>query len=171
MLTLAPVFLIIALIIKLDSKGPIFFVQQRVGHNQKKFNLFKFRSMYLDNVKLGKYYTEKNDARITRSGKWLRASSLDEIPQLLNVFLGSMSLVGPRPDVPEQIDLYNITDLELRTSVKPGLTGLAQVVLRSEATFEQRKYYDLLYVAQQSLFFDIKILFMTVKQVITKGSY
>lgn len=171
LLLVLPLFLVIALVIRLDSPGPVFFRQVRVGRGGVTFGMYKFRSMVPEAEKLGGYSTAQGDPRITRSGRFLRRTSLDELPQLLNVLLGDMSLVGPRPDVPAQREGYTEEEWRTRHRVRPGITGLAQATVRSEAKPGQRKALDLEYVAKASLWMDVKILFWTVKQVLSKGSY
>ena len=162
-----PVLLIIGLFIKLDSKGPIVFKQERVGLNGKPFLLYKFRSMYTD--KKGTYYTLENDPRITKIGKLIRKTSIDELPQLYNVLIGDMSFVGPRPNVVNQRDQYTKEQWDLRNSVLPGITGLSQITYRSLATSEERLNLDLKYVKTQSLFWDLKILFETFLKILSKN--
>jgi Undecaprenyl-phosphate glucose phosphotransferase len=168
-----PVFAVIALAIRLDSKGPILFVQPRIGFNNRKFNCYKFRTMYADMTDvMADRQTTRGDPRITRVGKWLRKFSLDELPQLLNVMNGSMSLVGPRPHAPntKAADrLFNevVQQYALRHRVKPGITGWAQVNgWRGETTTEEhiknRVRYDLFYIDNWSLHFDIKIACLTI---------
>ncbi len=166
---LIPVLVLISIAIKLDSKGPVIFRQERVGYKGKSFFIYKFRSMIVDSDVNGAYFTSKNDKRVTKVGRFLRRTSLDELPQLLNVLLNDMSLVGPRPNVPAQKVEYRLEEWEKRNSVKPGITGLAQAKLRSEATPEQRTMLDLEYVSKASLFFDFFILWLTIKQVMFKG--
>lgn len=168
---LLPIFFIIAIAIRMDSKGEILFKQTRIGRNGSHFQIYKFRSMVTGAERKGPYYTSENDSRITRVGKFLRKTSLDELPQLINVLKGEMSLVGPRPDVPSQKDIYSEAEWMKRHQVKPGITGLAQATLRSEATTEQRKQMDLEYVDSGNLLLDFKIILLTVKQVLKKGSY
>lgn len=171
LILLLPLFLAIGVAIKLDSKGRIFFRQERVGLNGNLFKIFKFRSMVADAPKRGPYFTAAGDPRITKAGSFLRKTSLDELPQLLNVLLGDMSLVGPRPDVPAQRGQYTEDEWTRRHTVRPGITGLAQATLRSSATPEERKALDLEYVGKADILSDIKILFMTVKQVLCKGGF
>jgi len=171
LLVLLPVFLAIALFIKLDSKGPVFFRQLRVGKNRTEFNMLKFRSMVINAPDIGPYYTSKNDVRITPSGSLLRKTSLDELPQLINVLKGDMSLVGPRPDVLAQQKEYSETDWQKRHSIRPGITGLAQASMRSAASAVERCELDLDYVDRGSWTLDLKILLLTAKQVVFKGSY
>ena len=169
LLLLAPLLLLLAFLIRVDSPGPVLFRQQRVGLGGRQFAILKFRSMVADASKRGGYQTADGDPRITGVGRWLRRSSLDELPQLLNVLSGDMSLVGPRPDVPAQQDLYAQRDWDLRCSVRPGITGLAQASLRSAATPEQRLALDLRYVLQQSIGLDLLVLVRTVGQVLWKS--
>ena len=157
---LSPLFLVVAVLIKKDSLGPVLFRQKRVGLQGKLFYIYKFRTMY-DHM-IGSSSTMNNDPRITKIGKILRKSSIDELPQLLNVLKGEMSLIGPRPDVPEQQKLYTEKQRLKRLSVRPGITGLSQALLRSIATQEQRIALDIEYIEKQSLFFDLKILWDTV---------
>jgi lipopolysaccharide/colanic/teichoic acid biosynthesis glycosyltransferase len=166
-----PLLVVIALAVRLDSAGPVFYRQERVGRGGRRFAILKFRSMVVHADQIGPYHTARGDARITRVGGFLRKTSLDELPQLLNVLRGDMSLVGPRPDVPAQEILYAPADWAKRCSVRPGLTGLAQATLRSAATPEERRRLDLEYVDRASLGFDLKILFLTVRQVLGRGSF
>lgn len=168
---LIPVFIILCIAIMLDSKGNPIFWQARVGKNARLFHLYKFRSMVKDAPKLGGFSTQPGDARITRVGRIIRATSLDEIPQLWNVIIGDMSLVGPRPDVPHQEELYAPEDWQKRLSVRPGITGLAQVTKRSTATPEERLALDLHYVDDPSVVSYFKILLQTVRLVLTKLAY
>jgi lipopolysaccharide/colanic/teichoic acid biosynthesis glycosyltransferase len=166
---LTPLFALIALAIKLDSRGPVFFRQKRVGLGGEPFQIFKFRSMVVDAPKLGPFYTSTNDPRITPVGRILRKTSLDELPQILNVLLGEMSIVGPRPNVFEQRDQYTEEEWNLRNSVLPGITGLAQATRRSAATTEERNSLDLDYVRRSSLRLDLQLILMTVRQVVFTG--
>ncbi len=165
----APIFLIISVLIKVDSQGPVLFKQVRIGKNGKNFNIYKFRSMKGGAESTGPHFTSKNDVRITSIGKIIRKSSLDEIPQLYNVLVGDMSLVGPRPNVPLQREEYTEREWCKRNSVRPGITGLAQATLRSSATKQQRTNLDLEYVENASFFYDMNILCLTVKQVVSRG--
>lgn len=166
-----PLLIVIAVLICLDSKGGVLYTQERVGRFGKTFKIFKFRSMVSNADQLGGYSTSKGDARITKVGSFLRKTSLDELPQIINVFLGDMSLVGPRPDVPAQRENYTQSEWNKRNSVSPGITGLAQATARSLATPERRTALDLEYVDKQSFLFDMKILLMTLKQIAGKGSF
>ena len=133
--------------------------------------MFKFRSMIIDASDKGSYQTAPNDPRITRVGRFLRRNSLDELPQLMNVLLGDMSLVGPRPDVFDQRKFYKESDWVRRVSVRPGITGLAQATVRSSATPTQRLDLDLEYVENAGLLLDLKVLVLTARQIFGKGSY
>jgi lipopolysaccharide/colanic/teichoic acid biosynthesis glycosyltransferase len=171
LLLCSPLLLLLALLVCLDSPGPVLFRQQRIGRGGHPFAILKFRSMVADAAQRGGYQTAKGDPRITRVGRWLRRSSLDELPQLINVLRGDMSLVGPRPDVPAQQSLYAPRDWQLRCSVRPGITGLAQATLRSTATASQRLELDLRYVRQQSLTLDLQVLVQTAGQVMWDGGF
>ncbi len=166
---LAPLLLALGIGVKLSSHGDVLFRQVRVGKNDSRFNLYKFRSMVSDAEAIGSYQTADNDSRITGFGGFLRRTSLDELPQLFNILKGEMSLVGPRPDVPAQRSNYSPEEWNERISVKPGLTGLAQATVRSEAVENERLMLDLEYVRNANLITDIKIIMMTVRQVMTKG--
>lgn len=170
LLALSPFLLAVAAAIVLESGRPVFFRQQRVGRGGVTFGLYKFRSMVPDAATIGPYFTATDDPRITRIGRFIRRTSIDELPQLLNVILGHMSLVGPRPDVPAQRSLYTEADWAERCSVRPGITGLAQALLRSEATPEQRLALDLRYVREQSLWLDLQVLWWTLGRLSGKGS-
>jgi lipopolysaccharide/colanic/teichoic acid biosynthesis glycosyltransferase len=169
LLILLPILLIIATLVKMQDGGPIFFLQYRVGKGGRVFPMWKFRSMVTNAELLGGFSTATGDPRITSVGRVIRRTSLDELPQLFNVLLGDMSIVGPRPDVPAQRDLYTNDEWIVRHTVRPGITGLAQATMRSEATKEQRKVMDLEYVKNASLALDARIIIMTIKQVIFKG--
>jgi len=171
LIILIPVMIIVFLWIKFESKGSAIFVQKRVGRNGSVFHMYKFRSMEANAVTNGPHFTKVNDSRITNSGKFIRRTSLDELPQLFNVLMGDMSLVGPRPNVPVQRDEYTEDEWTKRNTVHPGITGLAQATLRSEATPEERTRLDLEYVEQASFIFDIKIILLTIKQLMLKGSH
>ena len=166
-----PLLLVVALAIRLDSPGPALFRQTRVGMEGRPFPMLKFRSKVVDAERVGGYSTAVGDPRITRVGHFIRRTSLDELPQLFNVLRGDMSWVGPRPDVPAQKGNYSDADWRARHRVRPGITGLAQATLRSAATPAQRLALDLEYVERASLLFDLKILLLTVRQVLGKGSY
>lgn len=173
---LIPVFIIIPILIKMDDGGPIFYRATRIGKNGKPFRMLKFRSMRVNadqeiqklkeqNEVSGAMFKMKNDPRITRIGKLLRQTSLDELPQFFNVLLGDMSLVGPRPPLPDEVVKYTERD-KLRLLVTPGLTGLWQVTARNSVGFEEMVNLDLQYIEKSNIWLDLKIILMTVKVVI-----
>ena len=180
---LTPVFLIVAGLIKLDSKGPVFFIQQRVGLNKRRFNMYKFRTMGQDaekkqhelesqNEVSGPVFKIANDPRITRIGKLLRSTSIDELPQLINVLTGDMALVGPRPLPVRDYEGFEQDWHRRRFSVKPGITCLWQVEGRSDTSFDEWMKMDLRYIDQWSIWLDIKILLKTIPAVIRgSGAY
>ncbi|MDX9902146.1 MAG: sugar transferase [Aliarcobacter sp.] len=163
-------FVIIAILIKLDSKGSVFYRQVRIGQDCKEFEIFKFRTMVSNADQIGGYSTSKNDSRITKMGQFLRRTSLDELPQVVNVILGDMSLLGPRPDVLAQKINYTEKEWIKRHIVKPGISGLAQCRNRHNITNSARKKYDLFYNRKVNFILDMKIIFWTLK-VLKKGSY
>ena len=191
----APLFLAIAVAIKLTSKGPVFFRQQRIGHFGKPFVFVKFRSMYLNNdpkihldyirqLISGKaekqpsngngkgVYKLTADPRVTRVGAFLRKTSLDELPQLINVLRGEMSLVGPRPPIPYEVDTYQTWHRRRVLEAKPGITGLWQVSGRSRVGFDEMVRLDVRYAMQRSFWLDLKILLLTPRAVILgDGAY
>lgn len=169
LLLLSPLLVIVSVVIVIDDYGSPIFKQNRVGLGGKVFCMYKFRSMRLNAAEMGPYFTQNNDPRITRVGRFIRRTSIDELPQLFNVILGDMSIVGPRPDVPIQENNYSKKQWQQRTSVKPGITGLAQASARSDATPEQRIQLDLDYVNKHNFLLDMKIIFMTIKQIVNKG--
>jgi exopolysaccharide biosynthesis polyprenyl glycosylphosphotransferase len=191
LLLFSPVFLASAIAIKLTSVGPVFFRQERLGLNGEYFKLLKFRSMFVNNNHdqhknyIRKYICEQkkaavetgifkltNDDRVTRVGRLLRKTSLDELPQLINVLKGEMSLVGPRPPIPYEYELYDTWHRRRLLSSKPGITGLWQVTGRSRTTFDEMVRLDLKYINEWSLWFDLKILLKTPKAVIGgNGAY
>jgi lipopolysaccharide/colanic/teichoic acid biosynthesis glycosyltransferase len=156
-----PLWLFIGLIIKINSSGPIFFTQSRIGLNGKPFKIFKFRTMKTDSKKYAHCPTDKDNIRITSFGRWLRKLSLDEIPQLINVLRGEMSLVGPRPEMPFIVDTYESYEKK-RLSVMPGITGLWQVSPARNAEIHDNPEYDLLYIEHRDLSLDILILILTI---------
>ena len=175
----APVMIGTAIAIKLTSKGPVFFRQVRAGRHGRKFTMLKFRSMVVDaealraklahlNEMTGPVFKIKKDPRITSIGRIIRATSVDELPQLINVLIGDMSLVGPRPPLPSEVGQYEPWQRR-RLSVKPGLTGLWQVSGRNQVDFEQWMALDLEYIDNWSLWLDLKIIFRTVPAVL-RGS-
>lgn len=169
LVALAPIFGAVALGVALSSPGGVLFRQERVGLDGRVFSIFKFRSMVANAEAVGPYFTSAADSRITPLGRFLRRTSLDELPQLVNVIKGDMSLVGPRPDVPAQRSNYTDEEWLLRHAVRPGITGLAQATSRSECTADERKRLDIEYAQSATLWLDIKILFLTVHQVLFKG--
>jgi lipopolysaccharide/colanic/teichoic acid biosynthesis glycosyltransferase len=172
LLFLSPFLFVVALLIKLDSSGPIFFVQERVGLNGKVFNFIKFRTMVegARNMGLGLEIAQ-GDERITRVGHWLRHWSLDEIPQLINVVRGDMSLIGPRPSTPDQVARYT-PDQRRRLEVRPGLTGWAQVNGRNLIPWPERIELDIWYIDHWSLLLDANILLKTIPVIVwRKGLY
>ena len=156
-MALAPLLLGAALAIALETGLPVLFRQTRVGLNGREFGMYKFRSMVKNAAQVGPYFTTDNDPRITRVGRFVRRTSIDELPQLINVLKGEMSLVGPRPDVPAQRSLYTPVDWAQRCSVRPGITGLAQALYRSDSTEAQRLEADLRYTRDASLWLDLKL--------------
>lgn len=178
----SPVMLGTALAIKLESPGPVLFKQTRVGKNGEHFSCYKFRSMYQDaeerlkelrnqNEADGPVFKMKRDPRITKVGRVIRKLSIDELPQLFNVLRGDMSLVGPRPALPREVAQYNYEQLR-RLHAIPGITGLQQVSGRSDVDFKRWVELDLQYIAEQSIWTDLVILFKTVPAVLfSKGAY
>lgn len=161
LILLSPLFILIAILIKLDSKGPVMFIQERVGKDNKLFNIYKFRTMVIDAVNMGSgVYTEENDPRITQVGRFMRKTSLDELPQLLNILKGEMSFIGPRPTLEYQVKQYNDFQKK-RLLMKPGVTGLAQINGRNSISWLERIKYDVQYVENYSLGLDFKILIKT----------
>lgn len=173
LIVLLPIFLVVAVLIKLDDpKGPVIFKQARVGKDEKEFSMFKFRSMCSDaeeklkellehNEIEGAMFKIKGDPRITKVGKFIRKTSIDELPQLFNVLKGDMSLVGPRPPLPREVEEYTDYDKQ-RLLVVPGCTGLWQVSGRNNLSFHQMVELDLKYIRENSIWKDIKLIFKTV---------
>ena len=171
-IVLSPIFLIIAIAIKLDSKGPVFFLQERLGKNGKVFKIIKFRTMVVNAEHIGDGLKVKseNDNRITRVGKILRKTSLDELPQFVNVLKGEMSIIGPRPPVtyhPHKYEDYS-DEQKKRFNVRPGITGLPQVRVRNSASWDDRIKIDVEYTEKISFIMDIKIFFETFLNIIKK---
>ena len=175
LVVLSPVFLAVAIAIKCDDGGPVFYDQIRIGKNGKKFKMYKFRSMRVnaeDEIEKlqehsevdGAMFKMKNDPRVTRVGKFIRKTSIDEFPQLLNVLLGQMSIVGPRPPLPREVADYTQYDKQ-RLYVKPGCTGLWQVTARNSVGFQEMVNIDLDYIQRRSIWLDLKIMFKTVKVI------
>lgn len=183
LIVLSPLFAVLAIWIKADSKGPVFYRQVRVGRHNRDFRLYKFRSMRPDSDKKGLITVGGHDPRVTRSGYYIRKYKLDELPQLINVFLGDMSLVGPRPEVRKYVDMYTPEQMRV-LDVRPGITSLASIRYRNEndilakASDPDRAYVtqvmpdkiaiDLEYVPKASLLTDIRLIFMTFKEIIVK---
>ncbi|PAU74742.1 sugar transferase [Halomonas salipaludis] len=170
LIVLAPLLLVVAVWIKLDSSGPVFFMQQRAGRGERPFSIFKFRTMQHRAPESIDQHQEQvvsagHDPRITRAGRVIRATSLDELPQLINIFKGDMSVVGPRPVLMEQTEVVP-PGYKKRFSVRPGLTGLAQVRGRRSLGWLEQLAHDAEYVEKQSLALDLKILLLTVKVVV-----
>ena len=183
LLFLSPLFLILAIWIKLDSKGPIFYRQVRVGRGNKDFRIFKFRSMRVGADKQGLITVGGHDPRITRSGYFIRKYKLDEFPQLINVFIGDMSLVGPRPEVRKYVDMYTPEQMHV-LDVRPGVTSLASIRYRNEnelldkaedpdqfyidVVMQDKLAIDLEYVEHASFWYDIKLIFQTFWEIVSK---
>jgi exopolysaccharide biosynthesis polyprenyl glycosylphosphotransferase len=179
LILLSPLFLLVTLLIKVTSRGTVFFAQRRVGYNGRQFSCLKFRTMvenaeerkkellYLNEM-TGPVFKIKNDPRVTPFGRWLRKLSIDELPQLINVLWGDMSLVGPRPPVPSEVDQYHLNDRR-RLSMKPGITCLWQVSGRNRIPFEKWMELDRQYIDRWSLALDLKILVKTIPAVL-RGS-
>ena len=167
---LLPLMLITALAIALEDGFPVLYRQTRLGLGGREFGMFKFRSMVKNADKVGPYFTETGDPRITRVGRLIRITSVDELPQLWNVVVGDMSLVGPRPDVPVQRSLYTDEDWAQRCSVRPGITGLAQALIRSSGSDGERLSLDLRYTRESSVWLDLKIMCWTLGRLSGKGS-
>ena len=173
LIVFSPLFLFVTILIKIDpkGKGPAIFKHERVGKDGKTIFVYKFRTMVEDASKIGPGLTEKDDKRITKFGIFLRKSSLDELPQLLNVIKGDMSLVGPRPEIPEIVKTYSNFQKQV-LKVKPGLTGLPQVNGRGDLSIPKKLRLDVYYIKHQNLWLDIKIHFKTIIVVITgKGAF
>ncbi|MFJ8265531.1 sugar transferase [Peribacillus asahii] len=183
LILLSPIILIVAILIKIESpKGSVFFKQVRVGKGETTFQMYKFRSMVTDaedklkdllelNEVSGAMFKMKDDPRITRIGKFIRKTSIDELPQLWNVLKGEMSLVGPRPPLPREVEEYSSYDKQ-RLLVTPGCTGLWQINGRSNLSFNEMVKLDLKYIANRSIWFDIRIIFKTAfALIISKDAY
>ena len=179
LILLSPLFAIIAIAIKIDSKGPVFFAHKRIGKNGNIIKLYKFRSMVINAEELIKSFTPEqmreykenykltNDPRITKVGKFLRKTSLDELPQLINIINGDLSIIGPRPVVADELEKYG-TNKDKFLSVTPGLTGYWAANGRSNTTYEQRMEMELYYIDNLSLKMDIKVFFKTILSVLKK---
>ena len=159
---LSPVLALLAIIIKASSKGPVLFVQRRVGKDKEEFYIYKFRTMYLETPKnMPTHLLENPEKYITPVGKFLRKTSLDELPQLVNIIKGEMSFVGPRPALFNQYDLIELRDKAGVNSIRPGVTGWAQINGRDELEIPEKVEFDSYYVDNESIFLDIKIMFIT----------
>ena len=183
LLLLSPLFVVFAIAIHRDSPGPVFFRQTRVGRWGKLFSMWKFRSMYIDaearknelalsnEMDGGVLFKMKEDPRITKVGKFIRKASIDELPQLWNVFKGDMSLVGPRPALPSEVNQYSLAERR-RLEVIPGITCIWQVSGRSDIPFDKQVGLDVDYIESQSLWVDIKLLLLTIPAVLLgRGAY
>lgn len=167
LIVLSPVFIMLCLWIKLDSKGPIFFKQKRVGKNKTYFNILKFRTMYIDTPKdMPTHMLSNPDQYITKAGKFLRKTSLDELPQIINILKGEMAIIGPRPALWNQEDLIAERDKYHANDIKPGLTGWAQINGRDELEIEVKAKLDGDYVKNISFLFDVKCFFGTITSVL-----
>ncbi|MBD8110037.1 sugar transferase [Priestia megaterium] len=173
-IVISPILLCIILLIKFTSKGPIFFRQERLGKDGKVFRILKFRTMIVnaENTGTGLFVKTENDNRITKVGKILRTTSLDELPQLWNVVVGDMSLVGPRPPVPYHPYKYQeySDDQKKRFNMKPGMTGLTQATVRNSVSWDERIPIDVEYIEKFNLWLDIKIIFRTLQKMINPES-
>lgn len=168
---LVPIWILIPIIILIDDKGSIYYKSNRLGKNGKIFRMYKFRTMKENSIDIrnadGSTYNSENDERLTKVGRLLRTLSIDELPQIFNVLKGDMSLIGPRPDLPDALDLY--TDNEKRKlEVCPGITGYSQAYYRNEISASYKFKNDVYYVEHYSFLLDLKILFKTISTVITR---
>lgn len=175
----SPLFLVLGVIVKLDSPGPVFFGHTRLGENGRKIKVYKFRTMVINAEEILKKmpadmkrefeenFKFENDTRITKLGRFLRKSSLDELPQLLNILIGNMSVVGPRPIVEKEIEKYGVYGEKLLT-IKPGLTGNWQAGGRSDTTYDERVQLDMQYIDKRNFLMDMRIIFKTVFVVFKK---
>ena len=183
LLILSPILIIIAFLIKLDSKGPVLFIQGRVGKSNIDFNIYKFRTMRMQSETKGLLTLGNNDSRITKIGYFLRRYKIDEFPQLINILKGDMSFVGPRPELRYYVNFYNEDDMII-FQVRPGITGLASLKYRNEVellkaakdpedffintVIPDKLKYNKAYIKKRNFFFDLKLIFITVIKVITK---
>jgi lipopolysaccharide/colanic/teichoic acid biosynthesis glycosyltransferase len=180
---LFPILLLIAILIKLDSKGPVLFIQGRVGKNNQDFNIYKFRTMRIQSDKKGLLTLGNHDSRITKIGYFLRRYKIDEFPQLINIIKGDMSFVGPRPELRYYVNFYSEDDMKI-FKVRPGITGLASLKYRNEVELlkaaedpeaffiktiiPDKLKYNKAYIKKQNFFYDLKLIGLTIIQVITK---
>ncbi len=160
-----PIFIISAIAIKIDSKGPVFFVQERSGLTGKSFKIYKFRGMVYNALEVGPELTQPNDPRITRVGKFLRRSSIDEIPQLINVLKGEMSLIGPRPEIISITSNFDSKQKEV-FKFKPGITGYSQINGRQKLSPEQRVKIEIEYYSKSNFWSDLMIVTSTIKVIL-----
>jgi lipopolysaccharide/colanic/teichoic acid biosynthesis glycosyltransferase len=183
LMLLTPLLLLISFIIIIDSKGPVFFIQGRVGKNNQDFNIYKFRTMRIQSESKGLLTLGNHDSRITQVGYFLRRYKIDEFPQLLNILKGDMSFVGPRPELRYYVNFYSEDDLRI-FEVRPGITGLASLKYRNEVELlkaaenpeeffiktiiPDKLKYNKAYIKQRHFFFDLKLIFITIVQVVTK---
>lgn len=166
-IVLSPILLILAIIIKVTSPGPVLFKQERMGENNKHFKIYKFRSMRIDTPKdVPTHMLQNPDQYITKIGKFMRKTSLDELPQLFNILKGEMAVIGPRPSLPNQYDLNVLRDQNGASSIKPGLTGLAQISGRDELEIDIKARLDGEYVNKMSFIFDCKCFIGTITSVL-----
>ncbi|MCL4146963.1 UNVERIFIED_CONTAM: hypothetical protein GTU68_032409, partial [Idotea baltica] len=164
---ISPILLLISILIKIDSSGPVLFVQGRVGKNNIDFNIYKFRTMRLESNKKGLLTLGNNDSRVTKIGYFLRRYKLDEFPQLINIIKGDMSFVGPRPELRYYVNFYNDNDMEI-FKVRPGITGLASLKYRNEAIIPDKLKYNKEYIKRRNFLFDLKLIGLTIIKVILK---
>ncbi len=183
LLLLSPILILISILIKLDSRGPVLFIQNRVGKNNVDFNIYKFRTMRMASETKGLLTLGNNDSRITKIGYFLRRYKIDEFPQLINVLKGDMSFVGPRPELRYYVNFYTDDDMKIY-QVRPGITGLASLKYRNEvellkAAKNPEEYFiktiipdklrfNKIYIKKRNFFFDLKLILMTIVKVITK---
>ncbi|MEN3324107.1 sugar transferase [Mariniflexile soesokkakense] len=183
LILLAPLLILISILIKIDSKGPILFIQGRVGKNNKDFNIYKFRTMQIQSETKGLLTLGNNDSRITKIGYFLRRYKIDEFPQLLNILKGDMSFVGPRPELRYYVNFYSEDDMKIFV-VRPGITGLASLKYRNEVELlkaaenpeeffiktiiPDKLKYNKEYIKRRSFFFDLKLIFITIAKVVAK---
>ena len=183
LIILSPILFVIAILIKMDSKGPVLFIQERVGKNNKDFNIYKFRTMYVASQTKGLLTLGNHDSRITRIGYFLRRYKIDEFPQLINILIGDMSFVGPRPELRHYVNFYNEEDYII-FSVRPGITSLASLKYRNEVELLEaaddpesffintiipdKLKFNKAYIKKQSLLYDLKLIIITIGKVLTK---
>ena len=169
LVVLFPVFIVLVSVIKIDSSGPVIYKQKRIGKDLEKFNIYKFRTMRIGTPEKATHLLENPAEHITRVGKFLRKSSLDELPQIFNILLGDMSIIGPRPALWNQYDLIQEREKLGVNKIKPGLTGLAQINGRDELEIKKKVKYDKKYMDEISFLVDLKIFYKTFLNVISKA--